>query len=156
MSVGVLGVAGLQLFSMQGNRSAMLGTAAAQLAEDMMDRVRANSGGAGGASIYGGLALGDAPPAPPDCVAGECTAAQMAVWDQAVWKCRLGSFAERSACVDLSGKAGTGHPGAIAADSGLPGGDGAIDVDPASGLVWVTVQWRDGGREHSIALQSRI
>lgn len=156
MGVGVLGVAGLQVFSMQSNRSAMLGSAAVQLADDMIDRIRANSGGAGGASHYGGLALGDAPPAPPGCGASDCTGAQMAAFDQAVWKCRLGRFAQNSVCVELAGTPGTGVLAETIGGQGLPGGDGAIDVDPASGLVRVSVQWREGEAMRSIALQSGI
>ncbi len=156
MGVGVLGVTGLQMLGMQTNRSALFGMQAAQLADDMLDRVRANSGGSGGAASYGGLALGDPPPAPRDCGARDCTGEQMAVFDQAVWKCRLGEFAESSVCVELADRAGMGVFGEAVGTPGLPSGDGAVEVDLTSGLVRVSVQWRDGGRIRSIALQSRI
>lgn len=154
--VGVLGVTGLQVLGMQGNRAAMLGTGAAQLAEDMLDRVRANAGGAGGASLYGGLALGDPPPDPPRCDAGECTRAQIATLDQAVWKCRLGRFAGNAVCLELAEAVAMDVLGTAVGEPGLPGGDGAVEVDPATGHARVRVQWRDGGRTRSIALESAI
>ena len=156
MGVGVLGVAGLMVLSMQGNRSAMFGTEAVLLAEDMMDRIRANSGGSGAAGLYGGLALGDPPPASLNCSARVCTAEQMARYDQAVWKCRLGRFTENPACVDLVDTAGPAVGGAAAVVAGLPDGDGAVVVGPAGNRVGVRVRWRDRGEVRSVALQSRI
>ena len=42
MGVGVLGVTGLQLISLQNNQDALLRSEAVMLAYDMIDRVRAN------------------------------------------------------------------------------------------------------------------
>ena len=156
MGIGVLGVVGLLATTMQGSRSALLGTEAALLVEDMIDRVRANAGGSGATELYGGLGLGDPPPVPTDCGAVECTPGQMAVYDQAVWKCRMGRFAEVPLCTELADAAGMDVTGAAIGRTGLPQGDGSIDVDPASGLVRVRVQWPDRGQMRTFTVQSRL
>ncbi|MCY4563040.1 MAG: type IV pilus modification protein PilV [Gammaproteobacteria bacterium] len=156
MGVGVLGVVGLLAITMQGNRSALLGTEAALLAEDMIDRARANAGSSNAAALYGGLGLGDPPPAPPDCVAVECTPEQMAEYDQAVWKCRMGRFAETPSCIELADAAAMDISGVTIGRMRLPQGDGSIDVDPTTGLVRVRVQWLERGQMRSFAVQSRI
>ena len=149
MGIGVLGVVGLQMLSLQAGRSAMLGSKAVQLAEDMIDRARANAGGAT-EPFHHGLALGDPPPTARNCATLDCTRQQAAVFDRAAWKCRLGRFAESPACVALAPSDSAGY------DPGLPGGDGAVAMDAGSGLVKVSVQWRDGGQLRSVAFQSRI
>lgn len=156
MGVGVLGVVGLLATTMQGNRSALLGTEAALLVEDMIDRVRANAGSNGATALYGGLGLGEPPPVPPDCGAVECTPEQMAVYDQAVWKCRMGRFAEVLLCVELADAAAMEISDAAIGRMRLPQGDGSIDVDPATNLVRVRVQWLDRGQMRNLAVQSRI
>ncbi len=154
--VGVLGAAGLMALSLQGNRAALLGTEAALLVADMMERIRVNAAGGGAARLYDGLALGDPPPPPPDCGAVECTAEQIATYDQATWKCRLGRFAQSPLCIGLAEAAGLGIRGATPEGAGLREGDGAIDVDPATRRVRIRVQWRDRGQLHALAVQSRI
>ncbi len=152
MGVGMLGVTGLQMQSMQSSRAALLRSEAVQLAHDMMDRIRANAGG--GAVHYAGLALGEGPPAHADCSVRHCSTEQMALFDQAVWKCGLGGFPRDSGCLRLRG------PGAVLApveeQPGLPAGDGAIAVDARTGLVRVTVRWREKSRQRSIAIESRV
>ena len=153
--VGVLGAAGLMVLSLQGNRTALLATEAAFLVADMMERIRVNAAGGGAARLYDGLALGDPPPPPPDCGAVVCTAEQIATYDQAIWKCRLGRFAESPLCVGLAEAVGVGVRDASPGSPGLREGDGAIDVDPTNDRVRIRVQWRDRGQMHTLAVQSR-
>jgi len=135
MGIGVLGITGLQMVSLQNNRTALLRGEAVQLAYDMMDRIRANPGG-----NYGGLALGDTPPAATNCLASNCTEAQMAAFDQASWKCSLGDFNADAVCAALRAAGalpgGNGQPG-------LPSGDGSVQVDAANRVVTVTVRWQE-------------
>jgi len=42
MGIGVLGITGLQMVSLQNNRGALLRSEAVMLAYDMLDRIRAN------------------------------------------------------------------------------------------------------------------
>ena len=156
MGVGVLGVAGLQLLSMQSNRAALAHAAATQFAHDMVDRIRANSGDRLDALRYDGLALGDPPPTPVDCSEQDCTPDEMAVFDQATWKCGLGGFLKHSVCAALRKPNNTETSASMPEQRGLPDGDGAVAVDGGSGLIRVTVLWRDKERQRSIAVESRL
>jgi type IV pilus assembly protein PilV len=66
IEVGVLGVTALQMVSLQNNRSALVRSEAVQLAYDMMDRIRGNPRGGVPGQAYGGLDVGDNPPASAD------------------------------------------------------------------------------------------
>jgi len=83
------------------------------------------------------LTTGDDPPNPTDCVANECTAAQIRNFDVAVWKCNLGSFNANNICTTLRAD---GVIFNAVPPPGLPNGDGSIEVDGA-GIITVTVQW---------------
>ena len=133
VGIGVLGATGLQMVSLQHNRGAVLRSEAVQLAYDIMDRIRANPNG-----NYSGLNLGSPPPVAPNCLAGVCTEAQMAAFDQASWKCLLGNFNTDAVCTGLRA-AGVLAPN----QPGLPSGDGSIAVNAATRLVTVTVSWQE-------------
>jgi type IV pilus assembly protein PilV len=137
LAIGVLGITALQMVSLQNNRGALFRAEAVQLAYDMMDRIRANPEGAVPGAAYDGLALGDGPPAAGDCMAANCSQAQMVQFDQAVWKCSLGGFNDDGQCTGFRA-AGVLPPEAD--QPGLPDGDGSIVVD-AGGVVTVTVTW---------------
>ena len=86
MSIGLLGVAGMQTLGLRNNASANVRSQATMLAYDMADRVRANPGGI---SAYQFTSAGGLPD--PDAVvdacldAGGCTNAQMASHDTSEW-----------------------------------------------------------------------
>jgi len=147
MGVGVLGVTGLQMVSLQNNRDALLRSEALQMAYDVMDRMRVN-----GTGNYSGVAFDDAPVAPTDCMNNNCSAAQMAVFDLSLWKCSLGSHNEETVCTDL--RATDALP---AADDqpGLPNGEGEIAIDGA-GFVAVTIQWTGfNGLDEDLTVESQ-
>lgn len=131
VAVGALGIAGLQLANLQNNRAAMHYSVTTTLANDLVERVRANPG-----ADYR-TDFGDAPPPFHDCLASDCTSGQLAQFDLAVWKCALGKWQEEATCSDL--------PEAIRPMTVLPGADGQV-VDDA-GRVTVTVVWGRGGRD---------
>ena len=133
MGIGVLGITGLQVLSLQNNRAALLRGEAVHLAYDILDRARANS-----SADYGGLALEDAPPASPNCMDQNCTPAEMAAFDQRLWKCALGGFNDNALC-DEARDWGALPP--ANQQPGLPDGDGAIAVD--GDVVTVTVRWQE-------------
>jgi type IV pilus assembly protein PilV len=137
MGIGVLGITGLQMVSLQNNRGALLRGEAVMLAYDMMDRIRANPG-----ANYDGLALDAGPAAATDCTAGACSEADMATFDQSSWKCSLGAYNTDAVCVGLRA-AGVLPP--VTAQPGLPTGDGAIDVIGAAPnqVVRITVRWQE-------------
>ncbi|MCY4015242.1 MAG: type IV pilus modification protein PilV [Gammaproteobacteria bacterium] len=131
VAVGALGVAGLQLASIQNNRGAMQYSVTTSLATDLIERMRANPD-----ADYG-TDLGVAPPPFHDCLANDCTARQLAQFDLAVWKCALGKWQEDTTC--------TGLPEAIRAKTVLPGGDGKVAEDAE--VVTVNLVWGRGGRD---------
>jgi type IV pilus assembly protein PilV len=147
MGIGVLGVTALQMVSLQNNRMALERGEAVSLAYDMMDRIRANPG-AGYAT-----ALGDAPPAAPNCVGNgaNCSAAQMVNFDLASWKCLLGEFRGAAECVALRND---GVIPDVDQQPGLPSGDGSIAA--AGGVVTVTVQWTGiDNQAQSVVIESQ-
>lgn len=137
MGVGVLGVTGLQLVSLQNNRDAILRAEAVQLAYSVLDRVRVNPGTGVPGNAYDGVDLGDTPSTPSDCITNNCSTAQMTGFDIATWKCSLGLHNADSVCTALRGN---GTLPTLTTRPGLPAGDGSIAVDGA-GVVTVTVQW---------------
>ena len=80
MSVGMLGIAGLYVHSMQAGRTSVLRHNAVTLAGDIADRIRANPdagaayalAGANNNCVDGGV----------DCTAGEMAANDIFLWDQ--------------------------------------------------------------------------
>lgn len=78
MSVGMLGIAGLYVHSMQAGRTSMFRHNAVILAGDVADRIRANPRAA---AAYAGAGANN------NCVAGgiNCTPAQMAAHDIFLW-----------------------------------------------------------------------
>ncbi|MEM7217895.1 MAG: type IV pilus modification protein PilV [Pseudomonadota bacterium] len=140
MGIGVLGITGLQMVSLQNNRGALLRSEAVMLAYDMLDRIRANPTGVPAGASYGGTAIGDAPPGGTNCQANNCSSAEMVQFDLSVWKCALGSYLENGVCTAFHGNGVLPPP---TEQPGLPNGDGSIAVNGVSGVVTVTVRWSD-------------
>lgn len=76
LSIGLLGIAGMQAYGMRNNHAAYTKTQATNLAIDMADRIRANPKGV---DNYVGLDTGDADtiPADPDCISTGCSAEKL-------------------------------------------------------------------------------
>lgn len=87
MSVGMLGIAGLYVQSMQAGRTSMLRHHAVTLAGDIADRIRANP--------TAGAAYAAATGADNNCVApqtNDCTVAEMAAQDILLWQAQAAQF----------------------------------------------------------------
>lgn len=152
MGVGVLGVTGLQMVSLQNNRDALLRTEALQMAYDILDRVRVNPGAGVAGIAYDGVDFDDAAVAPADCVANNCSAAQIGAFDIAMWKCALGGHNTEAACIALR-TAALLPP--ITSQPGLPDGNGQITVSGA-GVVNVSVRWSGfGDAQQTISIESQ-
>jgi type IV pilus assembly protein PilV len=82
LSLGLLGLAGLQAASLRNNQTAYYRGIATQQAYDMADRLRANLAGvrAGNYNNLAGL-----PGTNPNCFSAACSAANMAISDQRQW-----------------------------------------------------------------------
>ena len=131
LSIGLLGVAAMQLSSLQANNGAFQRTQATFLAQDIADRMRANRK----AALDGDydIAFGDAVPAEPATVAEN---------DLVVWKDRLSSTLPAGASGD-------------AADAS----DAAITTNAADETVTITIQWDDSRGDEplqSFAMRSRL
>jgi type IV pilus assembly protein PilV len=89
LTVGILGVAGMQMVSFQTNQSAYARSQAVYLAQDMFDRMRANPDGYDSTTVYDTLDsdTSSSIPSAPDCVttAAGCSATQMAQQDLREW-----------------------------------------------------------------------
>jgi type IV pilus assembly protein PilV len=123
LSIGLLGLAGLQAKSQQFTQSSYLRSQAAVLANDIMDRMRANRTAAliSPTSGYAIDMSGDAPSSPSNCHTGACDTDDMAEFDKAQW---LNTIANT-----------------------LPSGDGEVATTPLPGgtgyLFQVSIQWDD-------------
>lgn len=141
IAVGALGVAGLQLASSKNSRGALERTIAAILADDMIERMRANPKG-----DYAGATAGVAPPGFVDCLARNCTSVELAQFDVAVWKCALGRW-------HLTPPCGAVRAAGVLPDErsqpGLPEGDGAIAWGPGRSFR-VAVTWRNAGEQRVV------
>jgi len=82
ISLGLLGLAGLQVVSLNNNQTAYYRSLATQQAYDMMDRMRANLVGIR-AGNYDNLTA--VIPANPACFTAGCTTANMTLTDQFQW-----------------------------------------------------------------------
>lgn len=146
MGIGVLGITGLQVVSLQNNRAALMRSEATQLAYDMLDRIRANPVGAAYA-----LDTADDPPNGGNCHTGNCSSAQMVAFDQAVWKCQLGAYDAHSECTRLRG---ADLIPSLLQQPGLPNGNGSVVLN--GNVITVTVTW-DGvnGQDQNVTVDSR-
>lgn len=81
LSIGLLGLAGLQVSGLQNNQSSYYRTVAMQQAYNIADRVRANPAGekAGAYDSISGTGTN------PGCISSGCSPAQMAQYDQYAW-----------------------------------------------------------------------
>ncbi len=121
LSLGMLGLVGLQMTATRSNQSAYHRTQAALLAQDALERIRIN---ADEAKIAGyDIAFADAPPAAPNCIddSQDCNPTALRNFDLAEWLGRLSAE--------------------------LPSGDGQIavtedtSVSPTAYSATVSVRW---------------
>jgi type IV pilus assembly protein PilV len=121
LSVGLLGLAGMQTTVLKNNLSAYHRSLATQLAYDIADRIRANldDGNKLAASVYNSATMQPADADPQtDClsVSSTCTTADMAENDLYEWNQALAA---------------------------LPSGQGSITVVAATRTFTVTINWDD-------------
>ena len=84
-SVGLLGIAGLQMTGMKQTHNSHLRSVATTQVLDMADRMRANPQGVE-AGNYSQVYAAAACPAPTDCASNPCTPAQLAHYDVCEWR----------------------------------------------------------------------
>ncbi len=145
LAIGLLGLAGLQTLGLKFNTQSYQRTQAVLNAYDIIDRIRANSGGIG-AAVYDSIAL--TVPAPglplnPDCGAVTCDNTQMADYDIAQWKNSLAEL--------LTEGKGTVCRGVLAADFSN------CAVDPVGNTSFqVGVQWFENDIPMRLAVEAQL
>lgn len=114
LSIGLLGLAGLQMNGLQSNNSSYQRTQASLLANEMIDRIRANRAGLllGYYNDFSGSAPND-----PNCISDDCSIQELANYDAYLW------------ANELAGR--------------LPLGVGTVTGGGANSLFTVTVRWDD-------------
>ena len=152
LSVGILGVAGIQVVSLQQNRSAIYRAEALQLANGILDRMRANPG-----ENYAGVNFDTPPPGNSRCTGVACTPAQMRDYDIAQWKCSINS-------ADVTGTTFT-RCATLGIAGSLPQGQGAIVNSTNAALcpllsaaeICAVVTWQEtsNGAFSSVMLRTR-
>lgn len=159
IAVGILGIAGLQVISIQQNRSALFRAEATKHAANILDRIRVNK-----LVAYGPVTLADAPATSLNCrdtgtAASSCTRDQMKTFDLTWWKCSINQLNADgtliSACDALGFKLTDNH---------LPDGKGSITSTTATvhtatlKLYEVTVEWTDDaqGNAASITVRAQV
>jgi type IV pilus assembly protein PilV len=123
VSLGMLGLAGLQAATLRNNQIAYYRGIAIQQTYDMADRIRANQAGVT-AGAYNNLTA--TIPADPDCFTNTCSSAQMAVADHSQWNNNNARM--------------------------LPAGTGTV-VAAAGGAFDITVSWNENTEAGSTAQQ---
>ncbi len=117
LSIGLLGLAGMQANGLKNNHNAYLKTQATALAADMMDRVRANMEGMR-AGNYNNISISPntaSPYSDPSCLTSGCSPAQIAQYDAFDWGGNLASI--------------------------LPSGSGSVTGTGDGSMFTVTVMW---------------
>ena len=130
LSIGLLGLAGLQMNGLKSNNSSYQRTQASLLANEMIDRIRANRAGLllGYYNNFSGSTPGD-----PGCIASGCTVQQIAQYDAFLW---AGELSNR-----------------------LPLGTGTVTGSGANSIFVVTVSWddnRSGAADTSFVMSTAL
>ena len=100
LSIGLLGVARLQMFGLQNTGNAYFRTQATGLLNEMVERVHANPAGALN-SAYNPPMPACGGPAPFNCIAAPCPTANLARFDMYVVNCGLNGANDGSGADDL-------------------------------------------------------
>ena len=131
LSIGLLGMAGMQLFSMKSSHGAYLQSQASYFAYDLIDKMRANPTGFDNGNYD--TAISSIPGGFTNCqtTTATCSPDQLATFELTQWKCSLGNYENDPACV-----------APLNMTSVLPNGDGV--VVRSGDDVTVTVQWQVG------------
>lgn len=116
LSIGLLGIAGLQAVGQQSNHSAYLRSQATALAYDMIDRMRANNAGVANGD-YDAIDTTANTYTDPGCASSTCSSTQMAQYDMYDWQQELANQ--------------------------LPTGNGKVSGAGSGTMYTVTVMWDD-------------
>lgn len=138
LSFGLLGLAGLQISGLKSSQMGFIRTQAAQLAYDMGDRMRANSGAATAGTYVGNTSSQGYPGAGSTSCVGKdnpCTSSELVDFDKGQWKSGITLLPGGSGDVTASGDNFTIT---VCWDQSGPGV--AVSCPPAAGSLTDRVQ----------------
>ncbi len=139
LSIGMLGLASLQVNSLRYNQSAYLRSQATLIAYDIIDRMRANPIGLANGD-YNSIATAT-PPADENCITTSCTPTQLANYDKREWSRYFTNVDSVANFTPL-----------------LPSSSGSVAV--ASNIFTVTVNWvemdESGTNNSSLSIKVRL
>ncbi|MDT8385075.1 MAG: type IV pilus modification protein PilV [Gammaproteobacteria bacterium] len=130
LSIGLLGLAGLQMNGLKSNNSSYQRTQASLLANEMIDRIRANRAGL---MLGYYSSISGTPPTNPNCLTTGCTVQQIADYDAFLW---AGELADR-----------------------LPLGTGTVTGNGVNTIFTITVSWddnRSGSADTSFVMSTTL
>ena len=135
LSIGLLGIGKLVLYSAHANDSAYMRSQATELAYAILDDMRSNESGAVAHNYDTAFTAGAVNPGFSCTLATTCTSSNLALYDVYVWKQRLNA------------NSGAPQPGA------LPNGQGLVTTsfNGAVTTAVVTVQWDDSAAQSTFA-----
>lgn len=137
-SIGLLGIAGLQVAGMRFTHGSQLRTTAVSQVESMADLMRANPFGVD--KGFYNVKDADIPDATtPDCAALECTATERAAYDLKTW-----NYPQEDSIVQSNADALPQGDGMVCRDS-TPndGASGAWECDNTGDIYAIKVQWEE-------------
>ena len=135
-SLGLLGVAGLLVVSVQTNHSAYLRTQATFLAQSMADRMHANNLGVWAGAYNVTAAPGSASGCLSSATLATCSAAQIATRDVTIWSNQLASFLPNPVATI-----------ACTAPASTPSADKLTERPPYTSTCDVTITWGESALE---------
>lgn len=132
IAIGLLGLAGLQATSLRNTESSYQRSQAATLAYDMLDRMRANTGGVTNGDYN---SITSAPTSSyTDCTANNCDVDEMATFNNGDWQAKIAAV--------------------------LPSGSGSVSGSGSGSVFTITITWDDDRDPNTAAasftLSSRI
>ncbi len=129
LGVGLVGIAGLQFTSKQSNFEALQRATAVALAQDIIERMRANPEELGVYTNFGaGRVLDGAAMGAVDCASAPCSPAQIAQYDLFQWE---------QALVGVGAQQGLENRGGLTLPTACVSGP-----DGGSGVYTVAIAWR--------------
>ncbi len=140
LSIGLLGIAGMQLFSLKSSQDSSLRTHATYIAYGIIDKMRANRVQAL-AGTYD-IALSTGPSGAQNCYSNICNPTQLAAFELNLWKCELGSYATDPICTAIP----------FNVTPALPIGNGSVALDAVNNQITVRVIWRDSANRKNLDL----
>ena len=143
LSLGLLGMAGMQIFSLSSNYDAYLRTQATFFAYELVDKLKANRNEA----LAGGYdtLISNIAGSVTDCqsTTADCSPNELAVFEVTQWKCALGAYASSSVCFSTFNMTPI-----------LPNGDGSVTRNGAQ--FTISVQWLERGNTEVVSVVTEI